>query len=397
MKKLLIMAFLVIGCERTEDCGCSDPTACNYDSTASKSCNNNEISYYPDNYNCLYSDCNGDCTCYNTSFNPYLSDSYGNCMRIDCEGVCGGNGRTNLCGLCADSYENIEGCNENDLSIIQNWLGCSGDECFGYFNNYNAVCPYYENNSFDGIWTNYWVSWENGRISSISITCLINSIPENIGDLTELQYLELNYNKISTIPESIGQLKKLNYLDLSYNDIESLPDSIGQLESLYELNLSHNKISTIPESIGLLENISMFNVSYNEIFSLPESIGTIGQLAYYGDINMSYNHITTLPESINDLYFNHLYLNNNIIDSIPSFISFKNISHVNLNSNNLTFIEENICPIKEDNNYQYILINDNRLCNKYFFDCLNLSEWGIQDQSNCCVGDNGKINWLECP
>ena len=53
-------------------------------------------------------------------------------------------------------------------------------------------------------------------------------IPENIGDLTQLDTLNLSYNQFTgTIPQSIGNLTNLNYLYLYKNKLNGIiPDSI---------------------------------------------------------------------------------------------------------------------------------------------------------------------------
>ena len=41
-------------------------------------------------------------------------------------------------------------------------------------------------------------------------------------------------------------------MDLSENKLESIPDSIGDLTNMTDLTLSHNFISSLPDTIGRL-------------------------------------------------------------------------------------------------------------------------------------------------
>ena len=51
-----------------------------------------------------------------------------------------------------------------------------------------------------------------------------------------------------------------------------------------------------------------------------------------------------------------------------------------------------ICDFKSNS---YISVNNNQICDEYYYDCID--NWGIQEQSNCCEGQNGEPNWTECP
>jgi len=61
--------------------------------------------------------------------------------------------------------------------------------------------------------------------------------------------LKLNWNNIETLPESIGNLKNLEYLYLYRNNLTQFPDSIGDLQSLKILDISLNKIKEFPRSL----------------------------------------------------------------------------------------------------------------------------------------------------
>ncbi len=50
--------------------------------------------------------------------------------------------------------------------------------------------------------------------------------------------------------QEIGDLKNLQMLDVSENRLDSLPEQIGELPSLNDLVLSQNSLEEIPHSIG---------------------------------------------------------------------------------------------------------------------------------------------------
>ena len=59
-------------------------------------------------------------------------------------------------------------------------------------------------------------------------------------------------NQIKEIPKEIGQLHNLQYLDLDNNQIKEIPKEIGQLHNLLDLYLTHNQIKEIPKELYVL-------------------------------------------------------------------------------------------------------------------------------------------------
>lgn len=96
----------------------------------------------------------------------------------------------------------------------------------------------------------------------LNLTALsLNTLPESLGQLTALELLYLDHNRLSNLPESIGQLTALRGLYLSYNQLSTLPESIGKLTALTDLYLYENQLSNLPESIGkpsVLRNLAIW-------------------------------------------------------------------------------------------------------------------------------------------
>jgi internalin A len=72
-----------------------------------------------------------------------------------------------------------------------------------------------------------------------------------IGQLSQLQTLDLSRNQLTQIPDSIGQLSQLQTLDLGGNQLGQLPDSIRRIHSLRALYLHGNdKLGLSPTVLG---------------------------------------------------------------------------------------------------------------------------------------------------
>lgn len=123
----------------------------------------------------------------------------------------------------------------------------------------------------------------------------IDSIPDRISELTQLEKLYIGRNKLKYIPASIGELKNLKILSVQYNEIDSLPEELGNLESLEQLWLNQNQLTRLPESLGNLNNLEILQVKFNQLDSLPNSIGDCENLQF---IYLNRNNLRSLPKSM---------------------------------------------------------------------------------------------------
>src|SRR5688572_29651258 len=65
-------------------------------------------------------------------------------------------------------------------------------------------------------------------------------------------YFTLGFAGLTEIPPEIGNLINLQILDLSYNMLSSLPSEINNLSHLQELILHNNQFSNLPPEIANL-------------------------------------------------------------------------------------------------------------------------------------------------
>eukprot|EP00002_Diphylleia_rotans_P020388 TRINITY_DN395_c0_g1_i5.p1 TRINITY_DN395_c0_g1~~TRINITY_DN395_c0_g1_i5.p1 ORF type:complete len:108 (-),score=16.78 TRINITY_DN395_c0_g1_i5:18-341(-) len=82
---------------------------------------------------------------------------------------------------------------------------------------------------------------------SSSLEAILKLSRENsLEALKSADELWLQNMGLKSVPESIGQLTNLTGLDLTWNRLSSLPESIGQLTNLKELYLYNNPVCEIP-------------------------------------------------------------------------------------------------------------------------------------------------------
>ena len=110
--------------------------------------------------------------------------------------------------------------------------------------------------------------------------------------------LELKKQKLKSVPPEIFQFKNLQYLDLSKNQIKELPDSLYLLTNLQCLVVSHNKLSILPKQIGKCSNLVYLNANNNDIFMLPPQFGQLEKLRR---LDLWSNELGDFPESMSNL------------------------------------------------------------------------------------------------
>ena len=154
----------------------------------------------------------------------------------------------------------------------------------------------------------------------LHLSCL-NTLPREIGQLTQLKNLSIEGYSLLVLPSEIGQLTQLKNLYIERSQLTILPSEIGQLTQLKQLIVDNNRLTMLPPEIGQLTELECLNVSNNQLTVLPSEIGQlthlkalivrnnnlivlppeIGQLTHVNLLDVSRNQLTTLPPEIKAL------------------------------------------------------------------------------------------------
>tara|TARA_R110002051_G_scaffold66515_1_gene120410 strand:- start:4533 stop:7865 length:3333 start_codon:yes stop_codon:yes gene_type:complete len=182
-----------------------------------------------------------------------------------------------------------------------------------------------------------------GRVKSISLGSrnLTGEIPDEIGNLTELDYIDLGQNNLTgKIPSQLGNLLKLEILNLHTNQLTgNIPSELGNLSNLEILLLNSNQLSgTIPIELGSLSSIQQLSFTLNQLSgTIPVFLGNLTSLTY---LSLYGNQLTGIvPQELGNLInLNRLILgNNNLTGEIPSQIyNLTELIELNLFSTNIT-------------------------------------------------------------
>lgn len=100
--------------------------------------------------------------------------------------------------------------------------------------------------------------------------------------LAPLKFLTLKNAQLQELPQEMGQFTFLEELNLSRNELTTLPDSMKDLKNLKRINLDHNQFSLFPEIIGAILSLKHVSIDNNK-FSQEETFRI--QRLYYLSVN----------------------------------------------------------------------------------------------------------------
>ena len=175
------------------------------------------------------------------------------------------------------------------------------------------------------------------RAANLDLTGLgLEYLPQEIGKLEHLEYLDLSHNQLKELPCEMACLKNLKKLFLTKNDFTEFPDVVGKLASLEMFSIKSNKIASIGCSQNIPSAVNWLILTDNRIQELPDDFGT--HLPLIRKLAMSGNCLKELPASFGNLTQLELVrLSNNRIERIPDMlIALPRLAWVALGGNPVT-------------------------------------------------------------
>ena len=156
----------------------------------------------------------------------------------------------------------------------------------------------------------------DGRVTGLSLggNQLSGYIPSELGNLSALELLRLDYNRLTgTIPVELGNLISLKTLFLSNNQLSGdIPSEFGALDNLIYMNLASNRLTdNIPAELGNLSSLIYLDLHNNQFNgAIPRELGTLSNLTF---LSLSDNQLTgALPPELSSLTeLGSLYLGGN--------------------------------------------------------------------------------------
>ncbi|XP_041968911.1 leucine-rich repeat and calponin homology domain-containing protein isoform X2 [Aricia agestis] len=167
-----------------------------------------------------------------------------------------------------------------------------------------------------------------------------SELPEEVTTYIYLEKLLVSQNIIRSIPETVGGLQSLTYLDLSCNQLTELPREVCSMP-LQVLLLPDNMLASLPKEIGRMTTLAELDASNNRLTQVPMTLGDCSGLRC---LNLSNNQLGLLPLQITYLKLEHLDVSCNCISSLP--LELRNMATIitlNLDNNPLVSPPTTIC------------------------------------------------------
>ena len=181
-------------------------------------------------------------------------------------------------------------------------------------------------------------------------------LEEGFGDWPLMVSLQMEYNEFSTLPESLGNMTNLRVLNLKGVRLKTMPESFHKMRKLNFVHISaaHEDLvqEIAPHLLGILEDDPLVWAHYlvkQNLFvrngissSVPKPRDKYkkpvkGTQVVDGRLDLTLLNSSKLSEVLNPLIVNHLYLSYNQLEHLPSALeSFIALQYLDLGVNQLT-------------------------------------------------------------
>ncbi|CAN0907876.1 Receptor kinase-like protein Xa21 [Linum grandiflorum] len=132
----------------------------------------------------------------------------------------------------------------------------------------------------------------------LSRNSFVGELPGEIGNLENLEVLDLSYNNLTGgIPISIGDCKTLKTLFLQSNSFDGeIPSALASIKDMERLDLSMNKFTgEIPSGLQRIQALQYLNLSFND---LQGDVPDKGVFANIGFLSLTGNALLCGGENI---------------------------------------------------------------------------------------------------
>ena len=148
------------------------------------------------------------------------------------------------------------------------------------------------------------------RVTSIDLSYnnLVGGLPLELGDLTALDSINFDTNKLTTVPSELTNVTGLVYLNLNRNELEFLPD-LSSISSLQYLGILYNYLDfddIVPNSgfpdVSSIQTIKNSGYDSSMVVGNPITLDLTGSVAGTGNVYQWSKDGTDIPGATSDSY-----------------------------------------------------------------------------------------------
>ena len=179
------------------------------------------------------------------------------------------------------------------------------------------------------------------RELKLSENDLQGELSSAICDLTALEVLEVQANKITGIPSELGMLSRLRSLNVVDNQLRTIPADLFQSSSLIELQVSKNRLEGTLFSVDVVPYLQELHASNNSLLLLCDNSSV--QMPALRTLNISTNRLTSFPDVSSWTTLTTLLIGENKLTALPEgFVGLADLRTADFTGNDLTQIDERI-------------------------------------------------------
>jgi len=184
----------------------------------------------------------------------------------------------------------------------------------------------------------------------------ISKIPSSIGNLKNLQFLEVGHLKeqnlnLFKIPKSIQKLKEIVYINLIGNPNLEWDDTflyLSKLPKLINVALMYNNYKMLPKEITMLSSLEMIWLGKNPDLDLKDAFLKLSELDKLRQMGLGGNGHTQLPNEIVLLKnIQNLWLSGNNWQSLDGLQYLPKLSQLSLHNCNLSVLPKELFQCKK--------------------------------------------------
>ncbi len=168
---------------------------------------------------------------------------------------------------------------------------------------------------------------------------MAQTIPEELGNLFNLEELDFSNVPLKSIPACIGKLKRLKKLTLQNTGLEEVPPEIGSLESLEFINFNTGLTKLTPE-ITKLTQLAYLKLRTDHLSNIPPLKG----FTNLKEIHLINDYSQWIPEDLKDAQsLTKLVIEYSTIEELPEwFFELKNLKELTIRCSRLKTINQRI-------------------------------------------------------